>query len=77
MTENKKTVLVIGGGSVGTIAALNLEVSDLAAVTIVLRSNYNVVSEKGYKIESCDHGSLESWKPSVGTILEVFKLNHG
>ncbi|KAF2877755.1 ketopantoate reductase PanE/ApbA C terminal-domain-containing protein [Massariosphaeria phaeospora] len=60
----KKSVLIIGGGSVGAIAALNLEVGGLATVTVVLRSNYDIVSTRGYKIESCDHGSLKGWKPS-------------
>lgn len=67
----KKNVLVIGGGSVGTIAALNLEIGGLANVTIVLRSNYHVVSTKGYDIESCDHGILRGWKPSFGMLRLV------
>ena len=67
MVEKKKTVLIIGGGAVGAIAAVNLEVGGLAEVTVVLRSNYNVVKESGYTIESCDHGSLKNWRPSVGT----------
>ncbi|CAO2654140.1 Nn.00g108730.m01.CDS01 [Neocucurbitaria sp. VM-36] len=69
MADLKKNVLVIGGGAVGAIAALNLETGGLAAVTIVLRSNYNVVKEHGYHIESCDHGVIKSWKPSVGMML--------
>jgi ketopantoate reductase len=63
----KKSVLVIGGGAVGAIAALNLDVGGLAEVTIVLRSNYSVVNESGYNFESCDHGTVKAWKPSVGT----------
>lgn len=63
---SKKTVLIIGGGAVGTIAALNLEAGQLATVTIVLRSNYDVVSNNGYHIESCDHGTVENWKPTHG-----------
>ncbi|KAF2802185.1 2-dehydropantoate 2-reductase [Mytilinidion resinicola] len=65
MTDSpKKNVLVIGGGAVGAIAALNLEQGGLAAVTVVLRSNYHVVNEFGYDIESCDHGVLKGWKPT-------------
>lgn len=68
MTDTtKKTVLIVGGGAVGAIAALTLEVGGLAAVTLVLRSNYHVVKEKGYNIESCDHGSFKGWRPSVST----------
>ncbi|KAF1848585.1 2-dehydropantoate 2-reductase [Cucurbitaria berberidis CBS 394.84] len=65
MANPKKSILIIGGGAVGAIAALNLEAGGLATVTIVLRSNYNVVKEHGYHIESCDHGVLEAWRPSV------------
>jgi heterodisulfide reductase subunit A-like polyferredoxin len=63
----KKTVLVIGGGAVGAIAALNLEAGGLSTVTVVLRSNYDAVHEKGYRIESCDHGLIEAFHPSIGT----------
>jgi ketopantoate reductase len=65
----KKNVLIVGGGSVGAIAAVNLEVGGLGTVTVVLRSNYNLVKESGYKIESCDHGVLEGWRPSTGMLL--------
>jgi NADPH-dependent 2,4-dienoyl-CoA reductase/sulfur reductase-like enzyme len=64
----KKTVLVIGGGAVGAVAALNIDIGGLAEVTIVLRSNYEVVKNSGYNFESCDHGSVEAWKPSVGRL---------
>ena len=70
MTDiQKRSVLVIGAGSVGAIAALNLEVGGLASVTVALRSNYNVVKEQGYTIESCDHGSLKGFRPSVGVLV--------
>jgi ketopantoate reductase len=62
----KKTVLIIGGGAVGAIAALNLEAGGLATVTVVLRSNYDAVHDKGYRMESCDHGLIESFSPSIG-----------
>ncbi|KAF1963661.1 2-dehydropantoate 2-reductase [Byssothecium circinans] len=61
----KRSALVIGGGSVGTIAALNLDVGGLADVTLVLRSNYDVVNEKGFDIDSCDHGVIKGWRPSI------------
>ncbi|KAI7163820.1 hypothetical protein D0869_04848 [Hortaea werneckii] len=63
MTE-KASVLLVGGGSVGAIAALNLELGNPAAVTIVRRSNYQTVKDNGYNIRSCDHGTIEYWKPS-------------
>lgn len=66
--ETKKAnVLLVGGGAVGAIAALNIERSGLGAVTVVCRSNFNVVSTEGYTIESVDHGKIKSWKPTKGT----------
>jgi ketopantoate reductase len=68
MADSKKTVLIVGGGAVGAIAAVNLEAGGLATVTVVLRSNYNVVKDKGYTIHSCDHGTLNGWRPSIGML---------
>ncbi|KAK2047645.1 6-phosphogluconate dehydrogenase C-terminal domain-like protein [Colletotrichum somersetense] len=61
---DKRRVLLVGGGGIGAIAALNLERGGAAEVTAVLRSNFDVVSRKGFSITSCDHGTLESWRPS-------------
>lgn len=67
MTETKKAnVLLVGGGAVGAVAALNVETGGLGEVSAVLRSNYMVVKEKGYTIESVDHGKLKGWRPSKG-----------
>ncbi|KAF2001336.1 2-dehydropantoate 2-reductase [Amniculicola lignicola CBS 123094] len=76
MTESrKKTVLLIGGGGVGAIAALNLETGGLAEVTVVLRSNFKAVNESGYQIESCDHGVVKNWKPThvVNSVPDITK----
>lgn len=64
----KKEVLVLGGGGVGALAALNLEAGGKAVVTMVLRSNYKKVSNDGYKIMSMDHGRLSSWRPTNGLV---------
>lgn len=65
--ETKKAnVLLLGGGAVGAIAALNIEASGLGAVTAILRSNFKVVNEEGYTIESIDHGKFKGWKPTKG-----------
>jgi hypothetical protein len=53
----KANVLLFGGGAVGTIAALNIETGGLGAVTAVLRSNFGVVKDEEYTIESVDHGN--------------------
>jgi ketopantoate reductase len=75
MPERKKTVLIVGGGAVGAIAALNLEAGGLAEVTVVLRSNYKVVKEQGYTIESCDHGNLHGWRPSFGMLHDQLQCS--
>jgi cation diffusion facilitator CzcD-associated flavoprotein CzcO len=69
MTETRRrSVLVVGGGSVGAIAALNLHIGGLASVTVALRSNYHIVNEHGYNIESCDHGLMKGFRPSIGAL---------
>lgn len=66
MSGKKANVLLVGGGAVGAIAALNIEVGGLGEVTAVLRSNFNAVQENGYVIESVDHGKLIGWRPTKG-----------
>jgi len=65
MSLKKAKVLLVGGGAVGAIAALNIEAGGLGEVTAILRSNFGVVEEKGYTIESVDHGKIEKWRPSI------------
>ncbi|KAG4410802.1 hypothetical protein IFR04_016058, partial [Cadophora malorum] len=75
-TEVKKAnVLLLGGGAVGTIAALNIESGGLGSVTAVLRSNFKVVQDEGYVIESVDHGKLKGWRPTrvVNSVPDVIK----
>ncbi|EDK35922.2 hypothetical protein PGUG_00020 [Meyerozyma guilliermondii ATCC 6260] len=60
----KSNIVLIGSGGVGTIAAYGLELGGKASVTAVVRSDYNVVVNKGYKIDSCDYGHVESFKPT-------------
>ena len=62
--SKKANILLVGGGAVGAIAALNIELGGLGEVTAVLRTNFKVVSQKGYIIESVDHGKLSGWRPS-------------
>jgi len=64
--ENKANILLIGGGAVGAIAALNIEAGGLGSVTAVLRSNFSIVKEEGYIIESVDHGKISGWRPTKG-----------
>lgn len=60
----KARVLLVGSGGIGTMTAVNLEQGGLASVSAVLRSNYSIVQEKGFFIDSCDHGKIEGWRPS-------------
>ena len=72
-TDDKKyNICLVGSGGVGTIVSLVLTQSGRANVTSVLRSRYEVVSEKGWDIDSVDHGVLHGWKPYRGKLL----LNH-
>ncbi|OBT63527.1 hypothetical protein VE03_07051 [Pseudogymnoascus sp. 23342-1-I1] len=64
MATSKSKVLLLGCGSVGTMAAVTLEKSGKAEVTAVLRSNYSFVKEHGFEIDSIDHGKLSNWRPS-------------
>lgn len=66
-------VLLVGGGSVGAVAALNLESGRQAKVTVVCRSNFDAVSTRGYDISSCDHGKIAGYRPTavVNTVPQV------
>lgn len=56
-------VIVVGAGGVGVICALSLTTKNLSDVSLVVRSDYNHVEEKGYQIDSCDYGKFDSWRP--------------
>ncbi|EXJ82591.1 hypothetical protein A1O3_06404 [Capronia epimyces CBS 606.96] len=62
--KNKARVLLVGSGGIGTMTALNLERGGLASVAAVLRSNYAVVKERGFTIDSRDHGQVQEWRPT-------------
>lgn len=61
---SKANILLIGCGGIGTIASLNLELGGKAAVTAVLRSNYEHVKRYGFSIKSVDHGIVDGFRPS-------------
>ncbi|KKY32406.1 putative 2-dehydropantoate 2-reductase family [Diaporthe ampelina] len=63
--DAKANILLVGSGGVGTMAAYALEKGGKASVTAVLRSNHKVVSEKGFEINSIQHGEVKSWRPSA------------
>lgn len=57
------SVIVVGAGGVGVISALSLHTCGKSDVSLVVRSDYKHVQEKGYQIDSCDYGKLNSWRP--------------
>ncbi|KAH9207621.1 ketopantoate reductase [Leptodontidium sp. 2 PMI_412] len=63
MPPKIKDICLIGAGGVGTIAAYILEKSQRARVTAVLRSNYALVKQHGFDIDSVDHGNVRNWRP--------------
>ncbi|KAL4961598.1 ketopantoate reductase family protein [Aspergillus stella-maris] len=73
--DTKANILLFGSGAVGTIAALNIECGGLGEVTAVLRSNYQIVQDRGYTIDSVDHGKIKGWRPShvVNSVPDVAK----
>ncbi|CAH0047319.1 unnamed protein product [Clonostachys solani] len=67
--QRQARILLIGGGGIGTIVALNLERGAKARVSAVLRSNFETVTRFGYTIHSVDHGTLSGFRP--GEILSA------
>lgn len=66
MTTPKARVLIVGTGGVGAMAAYALETGSLASVTAVLRSNYSIVEEKGFEIDSIEWGhDIKGWRPTT------------
>ena len=68
-TMAKANVLVVGMGGIGVIAALNLETGGQATVSAVVRSAYDVVTSRGFKIDSVDHGKISGWRPHKGKLI--------
>jgi ketopantoate reductase len=74
--EPKYKVCLVGSGGIGTLASLALQESGEAHVTVVLRSNYDIIKEKGWKVDSVDHGIMESWRPNRGTYTFFVQLDN-
>jgi ketopantoate reductase len=68
--NEKAKVLLIGSGGVGTMAAYALESGGKAAVTAVLRSNFDTVDKNGFEIDSIEHGSdIKGFRPTASMRL--------
>lgn len=66
MASQKVRVLVVGCDDIGAVVAHNLERGQKAEVTAVLRSNYDTVIQKGFTIQSNEHGLVQGWRPTNG-----------
>lgn len=62
-TDAAFEVLVIGFGAVGSIYSYILSNSEHVRVTVVARSNYDLVESQGFHIKSKKYGDIPSWKP--------------
>ncbi|EDO15897.1 hypothetical protein Kpol_1019p17 [Vanderwaltozyma polyspora DSM 70294] len=62
-TVKGPNVLIIGAGGVGVITAYSLWFKNKCNVSVVIRSDYEIVSQVGYSIDSCDYGKIENWRP--------------
>ncbi|RGP62741.1 2-dehydropantoate 2-reductase [Fusarium longipes] len=62
--KEKARILIVGCGGIGCMAALNLESGGQAQVTAVLRSSYQIVKERGFTINSVDHGQVRGYRPT-------------
>lgn len=72
--DTKANVLLVGSGGVGTMAAYALEKGGKASVTAVLRSNYKAVADKGFDINSIQHGTIKGWRPSASESIPLAVL---
>ncbi|KAL1659519.1 hypothetical protein GGF50DRAFT_130971 [Schizophyllum commune] len=64
MAENVvKEVLLIGFGAVGAVYSLILQNSGKVNLTVVARSNYEVIKNEGVHYESEKFGHIKGWKP--------------
>ncbi|KAF2864286.1 putative 2-dehydropantoate 2-reductase [Piedraia hortae CBS 480.64] len=59
----KTSILIVGGGAVGSLAAYALSRSGQCHITLVCRSNYAAVSHDGLKISSITHGKNITYHP--------------
>lgn len=56
-------VALVGLGGIGSVTTLALESGKKAKVTVVARSTYNTLREKGLTYDSVDYGHIENWYP--------------
>lgn len=62
-SSSRPTVLIVGMGAVGSIAAYALTVNGGSEVTCVARSSFDILTTTGFHLESRNYGSVEGFKP--------------
>ncbi|KAK9424872.1 putative 2-dehydropantoate 2-reductase [Seiridium unicorne] len=71
MASIKARILIVGTGGVGAMAAYALDIGGKAEVTAVLRSNFAAVQERGFNIDSIEHGhDIKGWRPTDNVVKE-------
>ncbi|KAL4246194.1 hypothetical protein ABKN59_009275 [Abortiporus biennis] len=58
-----KNVLLVGFGAVGAICSYSLKRSGKAKVTVVARSNYDIIQSEGMHYKSLKYGDIQGWRP--------------
>ncbi|VEU23758.1 DEKNAAC104987 [Brettanomyces naardenensis] len=75
---SKANVLLIGMGAVGTIAAYALDKRGQSKVTCVVRSVYDILTTRGFDIESVDYGNVKGYRPDyVEKSVKEAMAKHG
>lgn len=60
------------------MAALALSLNKKCSVTLVVRSDFDLISTSGYSIDSVVHGKIDGWKPEhVSPSVTVAAAEHG
>ncbi|KAJ0374696.1 hypothetical protein COL26b_007017 [Colletotrichum chrysophilum] len=59
------------------MCAFALQKSGQATVTAILRSNFDLVKSQGFRIQSVDHGEIDSWRPHNIERTVHDSLQHG
>lgn len=67
---SRENVLLFGLGGIGGIYACILHLSGLCDVSVVARSNYDAVSQKGFRLKSPKFGDHDSLKFAGGVSIQ-------
>lgn len=63
--QPKKEVLMVGFGAVGGMYSYIIKKSGLANISVVARSNYEIVRRDGVSFRSLKYGNFDGWRPDA------------